>query len=76
MSGGPLPVRRAEASKEESERYELAEPHFEGAVRLAGEVATLADGELARVKFSSPLTVTIFDEVRGTVERWVRTFGG
>ncbi len=75
-AGGPLPVRRAPTVHEEQERFELAEPAFEARVRLTGDGTLLADGELARVKFRSPRSVTLFEEMHGAFQRWVRKYGG
>ena len=71
LADGPLPVRRSE---DEQGRYELAEPHFIATVKL-GEASDLADGELARVKFRSPVSVTFFAEMRAAVARWVKNYG-
>jgi len=75
--GGPLPVRRVPAMREEAEHYELAEPYFEARVLLSVEgLPYLADGELARVKFRSPRSVTLFSEIQTAFTRWVRKYGG
>ena len=71
LADGPLPVRRSE---DEQGRYELAEPHIIATVKL-GEASDLADGELARVKFRSPVSVTFFAEMRAAVARWVKNYG-
>jgi multidrug efflux pump subunit AcrA (membrane-fusion protein) len=76
LAGGPLPVRRADNSEDEHGRYELAEPRFEATVRMAADAGNLADGELARVKFRSPRSVTVLGEMNAAFRRWVRKFGG
>ncbi len=71
LADGPLPVRRAEG---EHGGYELAEPHFIATVKL-GAASALADGELARVKFRSPVSVTLFSELRSAFARWAKKYG-
>jgi hypothetical protein len=56
-------------------KYELAEPHFSATVQLPNGAGDLADGEMARIKFHSSRSVTLFNELRGAVERWARKFG-
>jgi putative peptide zinc metalloprotease protein len=73
---GPLAVRRAESGTQQSEKYELADPHFTATIVLPANAAPLADGELARVKFRSSQSVTFFNEVRSSVARWAGKFGG
>ena len=81
LSGGPLPVQRVQdidgaSAKQEQERYELADPHFGATVRMtSADAASLDDGELARVKFRSPVKVTLWGETRGAVGRWMRKYG-
>ncbi len=74
-ANGPLPVRRAESASAEAEKYELIDPHFSATIRLPAQAAPLADGEMARIKFRSTKSVTLFNEARSAVERWVRKFG-
>ena len=73
---GPLPVRRAEGGSQESAKYELADPHFTATVVLPPTAADFADGELARVKFHSTQSVTLFNEARSRFIRWTQKFGG
>ena len=73
---GPLPVRRAEGTSQDAAKFELADPHFTATVGLPAQAAELADGELARVKFHSTQSVTLFNELRSAVARWTRKFGG
>ncbi len=73
---GPLPVRRAEGGSQESAKYELADPHFTATVVLPPAAADFADGELARVKFHSTQSVTLFNEARSRFIRWTQKFGG
>ena len=53
--------------------FELAEPHFTALARLtAGE--PLAVGEMARVKFRSPRTATLWGEMQGAFARWIKRY--
>ena len=74
-ANGPLPVRRMEATGADGGKYELAEPHFTATVQLPNNAGRLADGEMARIKFRSAQSVTLFNEMRSAVERWARKFG-
>lgn len=75
-AGGPLPIRRKEMPAEDGKDFELVDPHFEATIRIDTPLETLADGELARVKFESPRSVMLFTELRGAFTRWVKRFGG
>jgi putative peptide zinc metalloprotease protein len=75
-ANGPLPVRRAEASGADAGKFELVDPHFTATVRLPDSAASLADGELARVRFRSMQSVTLFNEFRNAAARWARKYGG
>jgi pyruvate/2-oxoglutarate dehydrogenase complex dihydrolipoamide acyltransferase (E2) component len=76
LAGGPLKLRRNEdaAAHEEAEhptpQYELAEPHFSATARLEANEA-LGVGEMARVKFRSSRTVTLWSEMQSAVGQWL-----
>lgn len=79
MAGGPLALRRNEeaptptAESSRAPAYELAEPHFTAIVRLAhgGE---LSPGEMARVRFRSARTETLWSEMQAGFDRWLRKY--
>jgi putative peptide zinc metalloprotease protein len=76
LAGGPLALRRnedARGSGRESPEYELAEPHFNATARLATD-KPLGIGEMARVKFRSPRTATLWGEMQGAFGRWIKRF--
>ena len=76
LAGGPLAVRRSEEAPTEPSRpadYELAQPYFTAIVRLA-EGVPLAAGEMARVRFRSPRTATLWSEMQGTLGRWLKRY--
>ena len=80
LAGGPLPVRRTmeddTAGAKPAHSHELADPHFSATVRLGGpDAAALNDGELARVRFKSPVKVTLWGETQAAVARWLRRYG-
>ena len=76
LAGGPLPVRRSEDAPTEPTRpadYELAQPYFTAIVRLA-EGVPLAAGEMARVRFRSARTDTLWSEMQGALGRWLKRY--
>ena len=80
LAGGPIAVQAAGGDAaprtQGEERYELAEPHIGATVRVTSKMASaLDDGELARVRFRSPVRVTLWSEARAAIERWMRKYG-
>jgi putative peptide zinc metalloprotease protein len=76
LAGGPLAVRRSEDAPAEPSRpadYELAQPYFTAIVRLA-EGVPLAAGEMARVRFRSSRTDTLWSETQGAFSRWLKRY--
>ena len=73
---GPLPVRHAESGSQDSAKFELADPHFTATVKLPESASDFADGELALVRFHSGQSVTVFNELRSKITRWVQRYGG
>jgi putative peptide zinc metalloprotease protein len=80
LAGGPIAVQAVQDDGaprgQEEARYELVEPHIGATVRVTSKAASvLDDGELARVKFRSPVRVTLWGEARTAIERWMRKYG-
>ncbi len=77
IAGGPIALRRAEDSEADDPRhrveYELAEPHFSATAHIAADAALLP-GELARIRFRSPLVVNLWTELQSTVARWLKRY--
>jgi biotin carboxyl carrier protein len=76
LAGGPLAVRRSEDAPSEPSRpadYELAQPYFTAIVGLA-EGVPLAAGEMARVRFRSARTTTLWSDMQGTLARWLKRY--
>jgi putative peptide zinc metalloprotease protein len=77
LAGGPLAVRRAEdgppGESRQAPAFELADPYFTAIVRLA-EGASLAPGEMARVRFRSSRSATLWDEMQAGFARWLRRY--
>ena len=72
LAGGPLALRRNDdpAARRGAE-YELAEPHYVATARLLAAEA-FCPGEMARVKFRSPRTVTLWSQCQGAIARWLK----
>ena len=79
LAGGPLALRRNEepaahrGSDPEATDYELAEPHFNAIARLSTNTP-LGIGEMARVRFRSPRTATLWGEMQGALGRWLKRY--
>lgn len=76
MAGGPLALRRSEEAGAEAGRapaFELAEPHFTAVVRLAHR-GDLSPGEMARIRFRSARTATLWNELQAGFGRWLRRY--
>jgi putative peptide zinc metalloprotease protein len=77
FAGGPLAVRRADEEPADSSRhapaYEFANPYFTAIVRLP-EGGSLAPGEMARVRFRSARSATLWSEALANFRRWLRRY--
>ena len=74
LAGGPLALRRNEDDGgKRAQEYELAEPHFGATARLTSD-GPLCVGEMARVKFRSPRTATLWGEMQGAFARWIKRY--
>jgi putative peptide zinc metalloprotease protein len=78
LAGGPLALRQnEEAIRDDGQNrkpaYELAEPQFCAMAHLATDTP-LCVGEMARVKFRSARTVTLWGELEGVLARWMKKY--
>ncbi len=77
VAGGPLALRRAEAEsgadEKQTAQFELARPHFIAVARLDAADG-FSIGEMARVKFQSTRTVTLWSEAQRAVDRWMEKY--
>jgi putative peptide zinc metalloprotease protein len=79
MAGGPLPLRRTEevgtptGANSRGPEYELAEPRFTALARLTAS-EPLGIGEMAHVKFRSPRTVTLWEELQRAFATWLKRY--
>ena len=77
LAGGPLALRRADSEspgdENQTAQFELARPHFTAVARL-NAAAGFSIGEMARVKFRSTRSVTLWSEVQRAVDRWLETY--
>ena len=77
IAGGPLALRRPESESADDEKqsaqFELARPHFTAVARLE-VVDGFSIGEIARVKFRSTRSVTLWSEVQRAVDRWLEKY--
>ena len=77
VAGGPLALRRPESESAGDEKptaqFELARPHFTAVARLDAADG-FSIGEVARVKFRSTRSVTLWSEVQRAVDRWLEKY--
>ena len=74
LAGGPLALRRNDdPAAARGAEYELAEPHFTATARLLAP-EPLCPGELARVRFRSARTATLWSEWQSAFARWVKRY--
>jgi putative peptide zinc metalloprotease protein len=69
LAGGALALRAGSDPK--AARYELAEPYFEATARL-GSGLDLFPGEIARIRFTSPRSVCLWQLGESAFHRWVK----
>jgi putative peptide zinc metalloprotease protein len=70
MAGGPVAVRQTDVPEKKSDSHELAEPHFMATARIEASDA-LQPGEIARLTFWSDQRVTLWQETRNLISRWI-----
>ncbi len=77
LAGGPLALRRTDSESTDDEKqnaqFELARPHFTAVARLDAADG-FSIGEMARVKFRSTRSVTLWSEVQRAVDRWLEKY--